>query len=172
MTKLEELRAALVKAEAALADAVINAAKVGGNQAAADANVDKARAYCRQIHAALAELKRPELIAWSRERIDAQIKQLEKISKREPTASPSSRQLSEHAVRGKDRRSQDKPRQRKPIHRFNIGLLAQELSPRGALARRALIRQAIGLLALILAYLEYFYMDVQLQIASLPSIFG
>jgi hemerythrin-like domain-containing protein len=39
----------------------------------------------------------------------------------------------------------------------------------GAVSRRLLVRQAIGLLALVLAYLQYHYFDVQLQLMSLPS---
>jgi len=172
MTKREELKAALAKAEAALADAVINAAKVDGDRAEAIASVEKARAYCRRVRAALIEVKHLEPAARLGEELDIHIRQLLEISKRMPEASPPSRQASEHPVRGKNNGSQDESGRRKPVHRFNIGFLALELSPRGALARRSLMRQAIGLSALILTYLEYFYIDIQLQIASLPSIFA
>lgn len=40
-----------------------------------------------------------------------------------------------------------------------------------AAARRLLVRQAIELFVLIMAYLQYYYHDVQLQILSLPSVF-
>jgi hypothetical protein len=171
VTKREELEAALAKAEAALANAAINAAKVDGDPAEANANLDKARAYCRRIHAALVKLNLSESIDWSGEWIDTLIKQLEEVSNRGATASPSSRQSSEHAVGDENKRSQDESRRRKPIHRFNIGFSAQERSPRDALARSTLIRQTIELLALILTYLLYFHIDVQLQILRLPSIF-
>jgi hemerythrin-like domain-containing protein len=47
-----------------------------------------------------------------------------------------------------------------------------QILPRGvANARRLLVKQTIGLLALVLAYLQYYYFDVQLQILSLPSVF-
>lgn len=170
MTKREELEAALAKAEAALVDAVINTAKLDGDRAEANANIDKARAYCRRARAALIELKHSDSMAGSGEGVDILISQLGEVSKRGATASPPSRQLSEHAVRGKNKRSQDESRQ--PIHRFNIVFSAQEPSPGDALARPSLARQAIGFVALILAYLQYYYFDVQLQILSLPSNFA
>ena len=56
MAKREELEAALAKAEAALANAVVNAARVDADQIEANANLDNARAYCRQVRAALVRL--------------------------------------------------------------------------------------------------------------------
>ena len=75
MTKRDELKAALAKAEAALANAVINAAKVDGDPAKANAKLDKARANCRRIRVALIELDDSELIAWSRKWINTPTKQ-------------------------------------------------------------------------------------------------
>jgi len=40
----------------------------------------------------------------------------------------------------------------------------------GTLAWRLIVRQSVMLLALVLAYLQYYFFDVQLQIALLPSI--
>jgi hypothetical protein len=172
VTKREELEATLAKAEAALADAVISSATVDADPVEANAKLDKARAYCRQVRAALVQLNRSESIPWSGERIDARIRLLGEISKQAAAASPCSRQLSQHAVRAENKKSQDESRQRKQIHRFNIGFPAQEPGPGDALATPPLLRQTIGLLALILAYLLYFHVDVQLQIMKLPSIFG
>ena len=42
-------------------------------------------------------------------------------------------------------------------------------NPRRALTWSPLVRQTVGLLSLTLAYLQYYFLDVQLQIASLPS---
>jgi len=52
----------------------------------------------------------------------------------------------------------------------DAGILARESHRRIALARPALLRQTINLSALVAAYLQYFYVDVYLQISSLPSI--
>jgi hypothetical protein len=173
VTKREELEAALAKAEAALVVAVISSATVDGDRVEANANLDKARAYCRQVRGALVELNHTESMACSGEHIDARTKLLEEVSKQgaTATASPPSRQLSEHVVRGENKRSHDESRQRKPIHRLDIGFSAREPGPGDTLARPPLVRQTIGLSALILAYLLYFHIDVQLQIMSLPSIF-
>jgi len=43
------------------------------------------------------------------------------------------------------------------------------LAPSGAPAWRLLARQSVGLLALVSAYLPYYFIDVQLQIDALPS---
>lgn len=172
MTKREELEAALAKAEAALADAVISASTVDADRAEANANLEKARAYCRRVRAALIELNRSKPTARSGEEIDILIRQLLEVSKLMAGARSPSRQLSEHPVRGKNNRSQDESRRQEPVHGFNIGFLAHELSPRDALARQSLIRQTIGLSALTLAFLQYYYFDVQLQILSLPSNFA
>lgn len=48
---------------------------------------------------------------------------------------------------------------------------AQETRPEAAHAGLPLLRQAISLLALVLAYLLYFHIDVRLQILKLISIF-
>lgn len=171
MTRQEELIAALAKAEVALVNAVTNATTVDSVRTEADAEVVKARAHCRWLRAALVELNRSESIAGSGERTDTRIKQLEDASKRSATASRPSRQPSEHTVRGENKRSRNGSRQGKPIRRFNIGFSAQEPSPGDALARPPLLRQSSGLLALTLAYLLYFHVDVQLQILSLPTTF-
>ena len=156
MTKREELEAAFAKAEAVLTDAALKAAKADGNRAEANAKLDKARAYCRQLRAALVELNRSDST---------------EAAKREASASPPSTQLSEHSVHGENKTAQDESGQRKPIPRFNVGFSAQEPSPRDAPARPPILRQTIGLLALTLTYLLYFHIDVQLQIVMLPSIF-
>jgi hypothetical protein len=171
VTKREELEAALAKAEAALADVVIDAAKVDADRAEANANLEKARAHCRRVRAALIELNRVGPTARSGEELDILIRQLLEVSKLVAGASPPSRQISEHPDRAKYNRSQDESGRPKPVHRFKIGFLALELGPRGALARRSLMRQTIGLSALTLTYLQYYYFDVQLQLLSLPSTF-
>lgn len=172
MTKHRELEAALAKAEAALANAVINAATVDGDRADADANTEKLRAYCRRVQAALVKVKRREPAGGSGEALDIRIRQLREVSKRMPHAVPPSRRLGKHAVRAKNNGSHNESGRREHVRRFNTGFLALQPAPRGALAWYSLKRQATGFLILILAYLEYFYIDVQLQIASLRSIFG
>jgi len=155
----EYLEAALAKAETALVNTVTDAAKIDANRADASAKVDKARARCRQLRAALVEPSHSEFITRSREQIDTLIKQSDETLKREAAASLPSRQSSEHAIRGESNRSQDESRRPKPIHRF-----------KNTLATSPQVRETIGFLALVLAYLQYYYFDVQLQIMTLPSV--
>ncbi len=162
MTKRKELEAALANAEAALAEAAINAAKVGANRAEANANLDKTRAYCYRVRAALDELDRSAATAGANEQIDIPVKQSKEVSRQRAIATPPSLQPSRHVDRGDNKRSQDESRRRKPV---------QRLDQSDVLKRSPLTRQAVGLLALVLAYLLYFHIDVQLQIMSLRSVF-
>jgi hypothetical protein len=167
----EQLEAALVKAEAALINTVTDASKIDANRADANAKVDQARARCRQLRAALIEPGHSEFATRSRKRMDTPVRQSEELSKRKATGSLPSIQPSEQAVLGTSNRSQDEPRQRKPSHRSDVSASAQEPGPKDARARPDLLRQTIGFLALTLAYLAYFHVDVQLKIVNLPSIF-
>jgi hypothetical protein len=105
----------------------------------ADAKLEKTRACCRQIRAALVKLNHAECLISSDERDDAKIKQSGEVSGQPAAAIPAS---------------------------------VQARSPKAARTQPQLMRQAISLLGLTLAYLQYFYIDVQLQIVSLPSVFG
>lgn len=156
----EILEAALAEAQAALVNTVTDVSKADADWAEASAKVEKARVRCRQLRAALRDPALAELITRSRERIDTLTKQTGELPKREATASPPFIQPREHAVHGENKRSQDESRRRKLIDRFS-----------NALATSPHVRETIGLLALVLAYLQYYYFDVQLQIMGLPSIF-
>ena len=171
MTIREELEAALGKAEADLTDAVINSAKVGADRVEAHANLDKARAHCRQLRAALVELNGPVRIGFRCLDLSCDLLfslrttcWLDCLDGR--IAVPPELETSSNCP---FRISTPSPDQ--AIHRFNIGFSALEPSRRDAVARLPLVRQTIGLLALILTYLLYFHIDVQLQILKLPSMF-
>jgi multidrug resistance efflux pump len=139
VTKREELEAALAEAEAALAAAAVDTARIGIDRVGADANLEKARACCRQIRAALVKLSRAEYLSGSDERNDAKAKQ--------PVLDPGKAAVAVPAA-------------------------VQTTSPKAARTQPPLVRQTVSLLGLTLAYLQYFYFDVQLQIVSLPSVFG
>ena len=167
----KELEATLAEAEAALVDAVINSTKVDGDRAEANANLDKARVYCRLLHAALVELAGPVSIGFRCADLSCDLL----FSPRTTCwsdclegrlAVPPQLESSSNCP---FRISIPSPEQ--AIHRINIGISAQEPSRRDALARSSIPRQTTDLLALILAYLLYFHIDVQLQILSLRSIF-
>jgi hypothetical protein len=155
----ERLEATLVKAKAALVNTVTNAARIDSDRAEANAKVDLARGYCRQLRAALAELNRSGSEARSRESIGTHIGQFEAVSKPAAATGLPPVKSGEHAVRAENKGLADQSGGRQPIPRFSR-----------AHARSTLLRQSIGLLALTLAYLQYYYFDVQLQIVNLPSV--
>lgn len=174
VTKRERLEAALAKTEAALAVAVINAAKGDGNRDEANAKLEKERAHCRQIHGVLVEMdhSNESIITHSRKRIDAQIEELAGVSKIGAATSHSRDHPSEHAVRDENKASQDESRQRRRIDRISIGRPEKQSSRSVPHESPLILRQAIGLLALILAYLHYYFIVIEFQISMLPSVFS
>lgn len=140
MGKQEELEAALAAAEAELAKAA--AYRV---TAAADADLDRVRAHCRQIRTALTEMTRAEPVSRPIEQVRKSGRDDVKKPPKEPVARP-----------------------RKTIR----GLIMNGLSMLGpdAAGRRQLARQALMLLALVLAYLQYYFIDINLKVSLLPSI--
>lgn len=170
----DHLEVAYAEAKAALVTTVSDAAKVDANHEEAAAKVEKARARCRQLRAALIDPALSERITRSRPRarIDTVAKQSEGFSKPEAAASPPSRPLIARAVPAEIKRSQDKWWRRIPIHRFKIFFSGKKSSHTDALARATLVRQTIELSGLVFAYLLYFHIDVQLQILRLVSLVG
>jgi hypothetical protein len=166
----ERLEAALANAEAALLNSVSDASKIDANRAEAAAKADRERADCRQLRAALAALNRSEFGAGPREWIDIPVRELRHVSKPIATASPPSIQSAEQTVRGEKQISHADSTERKPTQRTYIAIAAPVRGPKDVRANPSLVRHAIGLLALVLAYLAYFHADVQLQIVSLPWI--
>ena len=169
VTKLEELEAALATAEAALAKAALDAYTAGGNQAEANASMDKARAYCLQVRAELKKLRRTEPITTSDETGHIPTGQPAKIADTLHSARPGP--IANPAVPGESSGSYDPSRQRNPGKRFDIGFPAQGLSRDDVRARPPLLRQTIQLSVLVLAYLGYYFIEVQLQILTLPVTF-
>jgi hypothetical protein len=167
----ERLEADLAKAEAALFNSVTDASKIDANRADAAAKVEKARARCRQLYTALAEPGHSEFITRSRKRLRTPVKLYGEVSKPSAATSPPSVPSSLHAVGAGNKTSQDGPRPREPVHRTEVSSAALALNSHGARATPYLLRQTVGLLALVLAYLAYFYVDVQLQIVKLPLLF-
>ena len=171
MTKRDELEAALALAEAALAEAIIAGSKPDALSADTGIRLESARACCRRAHTALAELNQSESVTSSRDALDTLIQDLKGLPIRRATASSPSRQLHEEAFRGVDRRAPDQSGQPKQTRGSTLGPSVRERRPGNARAWSSLLRQTIGLLAVILTYLLYFHIDVQLQIVRLPSVF-
>ena len=70
--------------------------------------------------------------------------------------------------------AQEPPRKQSRLereyHRLIGGSSGEEASAPASPEFRVLARQSFMLLALVLAYLQYYFLDVNLQIARLPSL--
>ena len=148
MDHREELELALAEAEVQLAEAVEARARLDTDAAEVNANIERARAQCRHARAALAELGRTEL------------------EHRESAFVP---EVPSGLLVGGGRKPAKRAR-RRAVHRLIGGFLARELVAKGAPDWRLLARQAFMLLALVLAYLQYYFFDVHLQVARLPAL--
>ena len=148
MGRREDLESALARAEAELALAVAARAEAHANVAEADAKLERARAVCRHLHDSLVELIRAE----PPRAVEA---------KKPAEALPES--TGDDAVPvGK--------RLRGTLQEFLAGLRVAGSRAVNAAGGRALARQSFMLLALVLAYLQYYFFDVNLQVSRMPSI--
>jgi outer membrane protein TolC len=143
--KRQDLESALAMAEADLTQAVTDRAKAHASLVDADAKIERARAVCRHLHDALVELIRAE-----------------------PPPKPA--EPAETSTQGVVAEAAPSTRPRQTIRRFLQGFLAGKLGSANAASRRMLARQSFMLLALVLAYLQYYFFDVNLQVVRLPSI--
>lgn len=169
MNRREELEGALANAKGDLAKAAANLAKAyagpteteadlpkvfsslaraKADVAKAEADLAKARASCFTLHTALA---RPNIADGRLSAYDFE-----------------SRRMAQEAAPEKAHTNRRKANDNR---RFISHFSAQEPSPSDALAGLSILRPTIGLVSLVLAYLLYFHIDVQLQILKLPSIF-
>jgi membrane protein involved in colicin uptake len=155
----EHLEGALAEAEAALINTVTDAARIDADRAEASVKVEKARARCRQLRAAIAEPGHADFIARSRDKIGTTITQPGAPPDRGSAVDTPPEQSGGHPLRRQGGRSLEGPRLQNKIHRVKT-----------VFATSPHVRETIGLLSLVSAYLQYFYFDVQLQIMNLPSV--
>ena len=154
------LEAFLAEAQAALVNAVTDASKIDANRAEANANVEKTRARCRQLRTTLANPSLTKLILRLRERMDTVMTRSLKPALGTAAASIPPMRLIASAAHAKRDKAEDNFLRENFIHRG-----------KKSFAKSPHVRESIGLLALTLAYLQYYYFDVQLQILNMPSIF-
>jgi hypothetical protein len=193
----EHLDVVLASAEAALARAVITSADASSGWAEANLKLDNLRTCCRQLRAALVELNRTESTA-NFDEARAYCRQLRAVLlELDRSASISFHcmdlscalllsprttcwlhcldgavALAHHAeASADDLIAVPIPSPDHAIHPCNNGFSVQETIPGDARVRPSLLRQTIGLLALSFAYLNYYFIEVQLEILNLPLIF-
>lgn len=196
-TKREGLEAALAHAEAALARIVIKAMESSAVWVAVNFKLDKVCTLCRQLRAALVELDHSKLTAnienardYCRE-VRTVLLELNNSATipfycdeqscallRSPRTTCWRNHLESMIAAYRPSISPD------PLPSVQVQIPAQAtyLSERNAstqkasskvvLARSRLLRQTVGFLALVLAYLKYHHIEVQLEILKLPSIFS
>jgi hypothetical protein len=191
------LDATLANAEAALARAAFNPADHGADWAAISRKLGIIRPYCRQLRAALAELDATE----STDNIDTarsfcrelraiflELNPAATIPFRcdQPSCSvlrsprttcwvvhlESAIDTTRHAETLSDKPASTPPPSPAPaVQHYGANSANQEFIRPVARARPPLLRQTFDLLILVAAYLQYYFIDVQLQILSLPFIF-
>jgi hypothetical protein len=154
-----KLEAALAEAQAALINTVTDASKIDANTAEVRAKLDKARARCLQLRTALVRLRHSDSRALPRGPNSAPMVQSGNVEDIGASASWTSSQPRSKRIPSENVLSRDESRKRKPFHGLNNALTISQL-----------VRETVGLLALVAAYLQYYYFDVQLQIMSLPSV--
>ncbi|MGB5080882.1 MAG: hypothetical protein WBO23_09080 [Burkholderiales bacterium] len=142
---LAEAAANLARAEADLARAVADHARAESNPVEGDAPLDRARTACRGARASLVQLNREVPLPAPNERTGKPIRRAAV-----PPAAPTRRPITI------EKRTRAFP-----------GLHALERAVPGW---RRIGRQSLMLLALVLAYLQFYFFDVQLEVTRLPSI--
>ncbi|HMH18992.1 MAG TPA: hypothetical protein VK572_12690 [Burkholderiales bacterium] len=142
MSTREELEAALAEAEAELARAVAGRAAAAVD--VAEAKLERARAHCRHARTALAEMNRAEPAARSVGR-------------------------TEKSNRSAEQPSKEYTGPRRSVLGF-LSAFSARLPAKNAPSRQLIARQGLMLLALVLAYLQYYFLDVNLKVSLLPSI--
>ena len=179
----EELEVELARAEAELTEAESWLAKVEADPANKFALLDKARSRCSQAQlrcdqlvSALVELSHAQRNGKSAEETDKLIRGIvgqpeAGVRTSDEDADTRSTQSIEPPMPGADEPDEETG-DAMPDAGYLVFPQRKYLLPGDALALRLLARQSVTLLGLVLAYLQYYFVDVQLQIAMLPSVVG
>lgn len=175
MSQDNELRAELAEAQAELAGAVLDRENPELDGATVEARIEKARARCRRVRALIAERSRAQPAATPRRSKPAPEAGTSKPQ--EPAVQPKRTDPVPEVAQPKrpEERPQgvDPPAEKTTLHhrfRHVLGVLERLSGIRSAADWRAIARQSVTLLALVLAYLQYYFIDVHLQLSRLPSL--
>jgi hypothetical protein len=192
-----ELDAALVLAGAGFAEGIPGAIRQGARSVVTNPHLYRARLYCRDLHAALTSLHRSESVADRDRALDCcrrvrgALLEIDRnaaipfrcldpscsllgtprttcwlgVLERALAAPPGLETSQERAVAALTGESDQG---KAPSGRSASG---RPFSRAGAASDPQVVRQGIGFLALVSAYLLFFHIDVQLQILTLPSLF-
>jgi len=165
MSEETELRAELAEAQAELASAVLDRENPRLDGATVEARIEKARAHCRRVRALIAERSRAQPAAIPRRQKPAP-EAVTKLEEPVPEAVPPKR-------RNPEPESANQPAEKTTLHRrfrHFLGVLERLSGVKSTADWRVITRQSLTLLALVLAYLQYYFLDVHLQLSRLPSL--
>ena len=194
MTTREKIEAAFARAEAEFAEAVAKLANASALSAGSAENLstvfsglsngkcdvatleselDKARAKCLAARNALIRLNLAEgkSTAYRSESRNAEMIAGQCVSLHSAQSGDDSESVddSEQILQAEETPAVPQPRARKEHRRLIGHLFASQAGSRGTPPKRLLAWQSMQLLALVLAYLQYYFIDANLQIALLPS---
>ena len=150
------LEAQLVMAEQMLVTTVNDIGSIDANREMASAKLEMARIRCRHLRAALRDPIRTQTIARSRERVEGLVNGSDARPNKVAACPAPQGETVERIMRTDGLKSSWQP---KAVQQF-----------RKILGSAPPLREVIGLSALVLSYLQYYFMDVELQITLLPSI--
>ena len=148
----------------------LRAALIELDAAPSRANIDKARAICRELRLVFLEINRAATIPFHCEEPACAVLRSPRTTcwlnhLNDVIVADGHRETSDRCVTG------DLPSNQANEEQMPIDSGAQLRRLKDTDGRRSILRQSIGLLALVLAYLEFFFADVQLKIVMIPSIF-
>lgn len=169
--KQEQLAVAVAMAEIALARTLTDIHEGVMEADKSAARVEAARAYCRRTRASLVafECANPTVASTARFEPPA----TGTLSRLPQAAAPAEALKTIPALVAESRADLSGRVVQKPLNRVEAKahLTAIRRLDMQAALRSPLFRQTLGLFALVLAFLLYFHIDVQLQIVSMPSAF-
>jgi hypothetical protein len=169
VAKLEDLQTALAEARNTLGEAVAKAALTDWDRTDPNPELEALRSRCRQIRTSIIKLERAETAsrlhdapgAHDKYSADAFEERIAAIQRPKP-----------HARRGSSAGPRVQSKQGARNRRFRIRLSTQDDGLTGrvdAKARQNSVRQVVSLIVLVLAYLQYYLIDINAQIAQLPA---
>ena len=136
----------------------------------AEAKLNPAIKQCNEGTVAAGEMSAFESNAVAHESAEAIISRMLAASGQDIVTNQHLETSHEHVSQAEEEGSRDQFGPRKPISRFNVDIPAQDHIAYVAHTRSPFLRQTVGLLTLVVAYFQYYFIDVQLQIISQPSV--
>lgn len=167
VTHRKELEAALSEEEAALDEALFYSIQVGIDRAEATATLERVRARCLKLRNALIELDRLELKTAQNSQTAPRFDESGGVFKQFDAAGPPARHSGQRRVHKVAKQGESVSKDSEVIHSFEA---RKYLLPLDVQSRRLLLKRGMMFLVMVLTYLLYYFVDVQIQILLLPVL--